>query len=352
MGFETNEWLKFLDDPRGTANKFIAQAEAMGTTNIEVQTTLIAAAEGLLQYADSSDAAAEARALLSEINTEATGVDSALIDKLAVMPGLNVANKLALDGYSTSADDAATSTDDFRLEVVDLQEQLQDLKGELSFERAANTFEENVGGALKKISEGTALTSDDILSLQDDYITVAEYLGQNPAVIRSNLQRIENGEILEVWADTQSNIDKRPDIGLDSELEDPHNLREVYDNTTAYFRGRPIPMPARVMIPVASDRGTPSAPWPGAIAGEVRPEIINDRFLVTGPTYVPPGTKVTSGAITESLLAAASPPSLRYYDDHSPVTVNIHVPRGTRPDDIIRAGDKYARRNGRSRAHR
>jgi hypothetical protein len=36
----------------------------------------------------------------------------------------------------------------------------------------------------------------------------------------------------------------------------------------------------------------------------------------------------------------------------APVTVNMTMPRGIRPDDVVRAVDRYARRNGRTRAGR
>ena len=46
------------------------------------------------------------------------------------------------------------------------------------------------------------------------------------------------------------------------------------------------------------------------------------------------------------------PVAVPYMGDVAPVNVYVNAPRGTRPDDLVRAGDRYARRNGRSRAHR
>ena len=107
LGYETAEWLRFLDDPAGAADKFIATAEAMGTENIALQNKLIKAAEGLMQYADSAAEAEKVQALLNEIQTEATGVNAELINQLADMPGLTVRNTLATGDLADAADDSA-----------------------------------------------------------------------------------------------------------------------------------------------------------------------------------------------------------------------------------------------------
>jgi hypothetical protein len=52
----------------------------------------------------------------------------------------------------------------------------------------------------------------------------------------------------------------------------------------------------------------------GGIVGERRPEIINNRFLVTEPSWVPPGTRVTSGARTARILRTRGTRGLRRYD--------------------------------------
>ena len=90
----------------------------------------------------------------------------------------------------------------------------------------------------------------------------------------------------------------------------------------------------------------------GAIAAERRPELVRLPGGITGlltePSLVPPGTQVTSGAETERILRQRE-----LVGASSSVTnVTVNMPRGTRPDDVMRAADRYARRNGRSRARR
>ena len=67
----------------------------------------------------------------------------------------------------------------------------------------------------------------------------------------------------------------------------------------------------------------------GGIAGERRPEIVNNRYLITQPTVVPPGTRVTSGARTARILRTRGTQGLRRYDAGGtvaagPSTVNVN----------------------------
>ena len=63
-----------------------------------------------------------------------------------------------------------------------------------------------------------------------------------------------------------------------------------------------------------ADAGSPSMPWPGGIAAEIGPEIINRRYLAMSPTYVPPGTHVTSRRQTARILRTRGTRGLRRYD--------------------------------------
>ena len=58
------------------------------------------------------------------------------------------------------------------------------------------------------------------------------------------------------------------------------------------------------------------------------------------------GVNVSAGA--QSAAAPSAPAAV----PTSITNVTMHLPRGTRPDDAVRALDRHARRNGRSRATR
>lgn len=86
----------------------------------------------------------------------------------------------------------------------------------------------------------------------------------------------------------------------------------------------------------------------GMIAGEAGPEFIRlpggQQLLLNETAWVPPGSQVTSVAATERIL--------RERETSGPVNVSINMPRGTRPEDAVRAADRYARRNGKAHARR
>lgn len=63
----------------------------------------------------------------------------------------------------------------------------------------------------------------------------------------------------------------------------------------------------------------------GGIAGERGPEILNDRYLVSGATYIPPGTRVTSRRRTEQILRTRGTRGLKRYDAGGVVPRNTSV---------------------------
>jgi hypothetical protein len=68
----------------------------------------------------------------------------------------------------------------------------------------------------------------------------------------------------------------------------------------------------------------------GGIVAEKRPEIVNSRYLVTSPTVVPAGTRVTSGARTARILRTRGHRGLKQYDQGGtvvagPQTLNVNV---------------------------
>ena len=86
--------------------------------------------------------------------------------------------------------------------------------------------------------------------------------------------------------------------------------------------------PTGVAIPV--DSGGTIPPGNIGLVAEKRPEIINDKYLVTQPTLVPAGTRVTSGARTARILRTRGTRGLRGYDSGGtvvagPRTINVNV---------------------------
>lgn len=68
----------------------------------------------------------------------------------------------------------------------------------------------------------------------------------------------------------------------------------------------------------------------GGVVAEKRPEIVNGRYLVTQPTVVPAGTRVTSGARTARILRTRGHRGLKRYDAGGtvvagPQTLNVNV---------------------------
>jgi hypothetical protein len=88
----------------------------------------------------------------------------------------------------------------------------------------------------------------------------------------------------------------------------------------------PISFRTTVKAPTFNDAGGTIGDG-GGIVGERRPEIINGRYLVTGPSWVPPGTRVTSGARTARILRTRGTRGLRRYDSGGivggPTTLNV-----------------------------
>jgi hypothetical protein len=90
----------------------------------------------------------------------------------------------------------------------------------------------------------------------------------------------------------------------------------------------------------------------GGIVAERRPEIVNGRYLVTQPTVVPPGTRVTSGARTARILHTRGARGLRRHDSgggvpsSSVTNVNLHLPAGANGADVVRQVKRFQRRNG------
>ncbi|HEY2332642.1 MAG TPA: hypothetical protein VGH94_12055 [Acidimicrobiales bacterium] len=197
-------------------------------------------------------------------------------------------------------DHAASSTEALTTKNQQLQFQIDRtsgafdaLAGAVNLDSEFHRFEDGIDGMQAKVASGTALASSDIDGLKSDIIQLARDAKANPAEVKSTLDKIDQGDLAGVKADAERYYQARP----------------VVAQGTVDF--------TKVLFPSANQSGALLKP--------------------TGATY----SLGLSGGAGAAPFAAA---------DITTVTVN--VPRGTRPDDMVRAADRYARRNGRGRALR
>jgi hypothetical protein len=147
-----------------------------------------------------------------------------------------------------------------------------------------------------------------------------------------------------VWASTHP-------VDMQSNVDDPkiRSLIEARQSGQEWATDHPIRWPSQVMPPTNPrfrpftglfDQGG-TVDGVGGIAGERGPEIINDRYLAVGPTYVPPGTKVTSRRRSAVILRQGR--NLRRYDSGgivggvSNLTVNVSAAVVGNRHDVTRA---------------
>lgn len=187
----------------------------------------------------------------------------------------------ALGVTTRELDKGTRAASNMRTEADNLSRELQRLTDRLDMSRAIEDFQATFAWAMESAKTDAVDTKDEIRRLQDEYLRVAEAIGLSPVQIESDLRKISQGEINEVWNSTQAAIDARPPVT---------------------FRGR-------ITMDLASIRQAERAAQLGV----------------------------------SSTAAATAAPVTNVY---------MTLPRGTRPDDMMRAGDRYARRNGRPRATR
>jgi hypothetical protein len=123
-------------------------------------------------------------------------------------------------GVTTKAtDDVAAASRDAKRDVDLLGQGFDAMRGKLDFDQAALNFAAAFNYANGRVMAGTALTSQEILDLKNDYLAVAEEVGLNPVQVRSDLQKIDDGDIAEVLFATQQAINNKPAITAKLKLE-------------------------------------------------------------------------------------------------------------------------------------
>ena len=441
LGFKTDQWLALLEDPRGAAENFIAEAEAMGNAHIDQQNMLIKAADGLLVYADAQDDAALAdkrrRRILAGLNT--AGILTAE-QQQEVADAFNEVGGAIRDGTEdaeaqTAAllaqggviDTLAKTYDDWAAAMTAANLILSQGPTVESAVAGISKFQDQMFG-LSRIASTTEAAYD---SLGAAIAENGHTFDLNTAAGRANQQVLESlansliPGVAAAFTDADGNIDRfkanmdtlrgdvfgqlRAETDLtDSQIQDVLRRLGMFDGATyeAQFNllgtadaeaklaillpmldslnlapdiSKDVALHVLAGDPVAAladiQRGVDAQPAPtvpvdpvvgdmaqferelyaklrfiqlrlamfkaglfdaggtaggfGGIAGEKGPEILNRRFLTLGPTYVPPGTKVTSRRQTRVILNRNGGRGLKRYDSGGvvagPRQVNINV---------------------------
>jgi hypothetical protein len=111
---------------------------------------------------------------------------------------------------STASSDLADHLADVERAAADVESQFDDMRDSLDMERDVARFRSSFETALAKTQTGATLTSDEILGLKEDILTVAETAKLNPAEVKSFLDRIDAGDIAGVLWDAQVALNNAP----------------------------------------------------------------------------------------------------------------------------------------------
>ena len=124
----------------------------------------------------------------------------------------------SLQGAEKDTKDLGTAQRDVADDIDYTGQRMDALRGKLDFEQAVLTFQTNFSTANTKIQEGTALTAQEILDLKSDYLGVADEIGKTPVEIRSDLKKIESGDIATVLYTAQAGINARPPLTVSAKI--------------------------------------------------------------------------------------------------------------------------------------
>jgi hypothetical protein len=178
---------------------------------------------------------------------------------------------------------------------------------------------------------------------------VAKFSRQNPVPVASELNTPEN--IAAMASTVQILLDK---FGVTLPLDISDQAAES-EAMAARNAAQSLLYRNKVYLPIAILPSSPldaggTAGAGGGIVAEKRPEIVNGRYLVTSPTVVPAGTRVTSGARTARILRTRGHRGLKQYDAGGTVVagaqtfnVNVNASMVGNRFELARAVDKGVR---------
>jgi len=211
-------------------------------------------------------------------------------------------------------------------------------------------------GDIQKIEEAapvvdirTKLAAGDIQGALDELNAIRLIEGKDPIVLPTDVDKVgAETATATALARAQSYLDHHP--ALITPTPDAVALQHTSDaiDDAANPGGRPRTAHIDVTVNgitsigggkyrlpngiIISDAGGIIPPDNVGLVAERRPEIVNSRYLVTSPTLVPPGTRVTSGRQTARILRTRGTRGLKPYDRGGMVTgsntINLNINAG------------------------
>jgi len=111
---------------------------------------------------------------------------------------------LALQGYATDTDRATSATARAQTQTERTKTALDRMRGSLDMQQTFLNFQHAMDAAMAAASSDAGVTADDILSIKQSILDVAEFAGLNPIEVKSLLERVDQGDLAGVKADVET----------------------------------------------------------------------------------------------------------------------------------------------------
>jgi phage host-nuclease inhibitor protein Gam len=162
----------------------------------------------------SGEAATEEEKKLGNLITKRRDERDALVDAKDQYANLTAEQQESIDknkdvadallGTTQELDDTAAAADRAKQKAEDLNAAFDDLRGAMDFDRTAEDLQTALTDAMNNIALGVAPTKEEIRSIEDSIIEVAEMAGKTPIEVKSELQKVASGDLFSVRNDVQS----------------------------------------------------------------------------------------------------------------------------------------------------
>lgn len=211
---------------------------------------------------------------------------------------------------------------------------------------------EAIEQANPQIDIRTKLQAGDIQGALDELNALRISEGKDPIVLQTDIDRLGAARATaEARERAATYLRNNPaQLGINVNEQDTVNQAMAARNAaqSLLYRNK-VYLPIAILPSSALDAGG-TAGAGGGIVAEKRPEIVNGRYLVTSPTVVPAGTRVTSGARTARILRTRGHRGLKQYDAGGTVVagaqtfnVNVNASMVGNRFELARAVDKGVR---------